>query len=75
MKMSKKSAKIHLILWCFGHPATPTNRGNEASSSTSSLVSPTWLSSWNHPLRCCAKIVPGFLVRLLSTDSKSWGAD
>ena len=62
-------------LWCSGHPATPTNRGSEASSSASSLTSPTWSSSWNFPLRCRAKIVPGCLVRLSPADRKSWGAD
>ena len=62
-------------LWCFGHSATPTNRGNEASSSTSSRVSPTWSSSWNFPLPVLRHNSSWPVVRLHFAFSKAWIAD
>ena len=62
-------------LWCSGHSATPTNRGNEASSSTSSLVSPTWSSSWKFPLPVLRLNSSWPVVRLHFAYSKAWIAD
>ena len=58
-------------LWCSGHPATPTNRGNEVSSSTSSLSSSTWSSLPEFR----AKNSSWLVVRLHLAHSKAWSAD
>ena len=65
----------NLLLWCSGHPATPTNSGNEVSSSTSSRVSPTWSSSWNFPLPVLRLNSSWLVVRLHFAFSKTWIAD
>ena len=62
-------------MWRSGHPATPTNSGNEVSSSTSSRVSPTWSSSWKFPLPVLRLNSSWPVVRLHFAFSKAWIAD
>ena len=63
------------LMWCSGHPATPTKGGNEVSSSTSSRVSPTWSSSWKFPLPVLRPNSSWLVVRLHFAFSKTWIAD
>ena len=62
-------------MWCFAHSDTPTNSGNEVSSSPSSRVSPTWSSSWNFPLPVLRLNSSWPVVRLHFAFSKAWIAD